>query len=78
MVADRPEKRFREQDDVPEAHKRLKLEVGKASLSTLALPDQFQKITGPDHAIFCNRPFETDTIPLVLLYEAFGIFKDRC
>jgi hypothetical protein len=78
MVAGRPEKRFREQDDVPEAYKRLKLEVGKASPSTLATPDQFQTITGPDHAICCNRPFEFATIPLVLLHEAFGIFKDRC
>jgi len=26
----------------------------------------------------CNRPFEYDTLPLVLLYEAFGMFKDRC
>ncbi len=78
MIADRLEKRFREEDDVPKAVKRLKTEVGKASLSTLALPDQFQKITGPDHAICCDRPFETATIPLVLLYEAFGIFKDRC
>jgi len=74
------EKRFREEDhdDVPEAVKRLKMEVGKASPSTLALPDKFQKITGPDHIICCNRPFEIATIPLVLLHEAFGIFKDRC
>ncbi len=78
MIADRVEKRFREEDNVPEAVKRLKLEIGKASPSTLALPDQFQKITGPDHAICCNRPLEIATIPLVLLHEAFGIFKDRC
>jgi hypothetical protein len=70
-------KRFREEDE-PESVKRLKLEIGKASPSTLAFPDEFQKITGPNHAICCNRPFEMTTIPLVLLHEAFGLFKDRC
>jgi hypothetical protein len=70
-------KRFREEDE-PETVKRLKLEIGKASPSTLAFPNEFQKITGPNHAICCNRPFEMTAIPLVLLHEVFGLFKDRC
>ena len=77
LIADLMKKRFREPEDdgVPEAVKRLKLEIRKASPS---LPVDFQKITGPSHAIYCNRPFEIATIPLVLHHEAFGIFKDRC
>jgi len=38
----------------------------------------FREIVGPGHAIACNRPFENDTITIVLLHEAFGIFKERC
>jgi hypothetical protein len=70
-------KRVREEDE-PEAVKRLKLEIGKASPSVLAFPNEFQRIMGTNHAIGCNRPFETTTIPLVLLHEVFGLFKDRC
>lgn len=36
------------------------------------------RVTGPGHAIACNRPFEHNTLPLALLHNAFGIFKDRC
>ncbi len=64
------------EEDEPETVKRLKLEIGKASPSTLVFPNEFQKITGPNHAIGCNRPFEMTTIPLVLLHEVFGLFKD--
>jgi hypothetical protein len=39
---------------------------------------KFRNHTGPDRAIGCNRPYEKDTIPIVLLDEAFGIFKDKC
>ena len=53
-------------------------EIGKALPSTLAASIEFSKITGPGHDIAYNRPFEYNTLPLVLLHEAFGIFKDRC
>lgn len=33
---------------------------------------------GPNHVIACNRPFEYNTLPLVLLHSAFGVFKDKC
>jgi len=78
MIDDRVDKRVREEDGVPHPIKRLKNEAGKAAPSSLARPEQFKKITGPNHAIGCNRPFELDTIPLVLLHESFGIFMDRC
>ena len=38
----------------------------------------FSKIVGPGHAIACNRPFESDTIPIVLLQKVFSNFKNRC
>jgi hypothetical protein len=78
IIADRLDKRDRDEDDVPNAVKRLKLEVRKAAPSSLGQPDRFQKIVGPGRVICCNRPFETETIPLVLLHEVFVIFKDRC
>ncbi|KAF8346740.1 hypothetical protein F5887DRAFT_1158236 [Amanita rubescens] len=46
--------------------------------STLADASRFKQIVGPERAIALNRPFEPLTIPLVLLHEAFAIFKDRC
>ncbi|KAI0252373.1 hypothetical protein BJV78DRAFT_350633 [Lactifluus subvellereus] len=72
------EEKVVETDVSPPGAKLLKTEVGKAAPSSLAYPGEFSKIAGPGHAITCNRPFEYDTIPLVLLHEAFGIFKDRC
>jgi hypothetical protein len=53
-------------------------ELTKAPLSALANHKQFKLITGPGNVVGCNRPFETDTIPLELLDQAFAIFKDRC
>ncbi len=46
--------------------------------SSLTIPYGFSQIVGPGHAVACNRPSEYKTLPLVLLHEAFGIFKDRC
>jgi hypothetical protein len=56
----------------------LKTEVRKAAPSSLALPALFQKISGPDHVVACNRPFEADTLPLALLHQAFATFQNRC
>ncbi|KAI0289256.1 hypothetical protein BC826DRAFT_1107124 [Russula brevipes] len=56
----------------------LKRELGNIPPSLLACPSTFRKVSGPGHVIACNRPFESDTIPLVLLHEAFVIFKNRC
>jgi len=55
-------------------------EIGKALPipSSLTIPYRFSQIVGPDHSIACNRPFEYNALPLVLLHEAFGIFEDRC
>ena len=64
--------------DIPSGLKRLRTETGKGSPSYLALPLEFSKISGPRHVMACNRPFENNTIPLVLFHKAFGIFKDRC
>ena len=44
----------------------------------MAEPYEFCQISGPNHAIACNRPFEYGTLPVALQHEAFGIFKDRC
>ncbi|KAF8339438.1 hypothetical protein F5887DRAFT_979972 [Amanita rubescens] len=66
-----------ENDDPPSQLKRLRMEIAEAP-SLLAVSSEFQKITGPEHGIAFNRPFEPFTIPLVLLHEAFAIFKDRC
>ncbi|ESK86345.1 hypothetical protein Moror_5052 [Moniliophthora roreri MCA 2997] len=68
-----------EQSDSTSAElKRLRKEVGSAAPSSLAHPGEFCRIAGPDHAIMCNRPFVYDTVPIELLHEAFGHFKDRC
>ena len=32
---------------------------------------------GSGHIIGSNHPFESDTIPIILLHKAFGIFSDR-
>ncbi|KAH9987923.1 hypothetical protein BJV74DRAFT_796390 [Russula compacta] len=74
----RGKKRKREEDDLPPTVKLLKKQVGNAPPLSLAYPSQFRNIAGPGHAICRNRPFEYDTIPLVLLHEAFGMFKDGC
>ncbi|KAF8349607.1 hypothetical protein F5887DRAFT_1279875 [Amanita rubescens] len=66
-----------ENDDPPSEVKRLRMKIADAP-SVLANASQFKKIAGPDHVIAFNRPFEPFTIPLVLLHEAFAIFKDRC
>ncbi|KAK2460464.1 hypothetical protein APHAL10511_007511 [Amanita phalloides] len=74
----RQDKRKRdENDDSPSELKRLRVEIAEAP-SLLATSYRFQKITGPEHGIAFNRPFEPFTVPLVLLDEAFAIFKDRC
>ena len=44
----------------------------------MAVGAKFRNHTGPGRAIGCNRPYEKDTIPIALLDEAFGIFKDKC
>lgn len=56
----------------------MRTETGKVVPSSLAVPGKFCFIAGPGHAIACNRPFEYNTLPLVLHHEAFGVFKDRC
>ncbi|KXN93307.1 hypothetical protein AN958_00231, partial [Leucoagaricus sp. SymC.cos] len=48
------------------------------ALSSLADPKAFEKISGQGRAICCNRPFESYTLPLALLHEAFSIFRARC
>ncbi|TDL21489.1 hypothetical protein BD410DRAFT_293162 [Rickenella mellea] len=74
----RYEHNLNEEADNPPEVKRLMAEIGKAPSSSLSYPSLFSKIAGPEHAIGCNRPFVYNTIPLVLLHEAFGIFKDKC
>ncbi|PFH48308.1 hypothetical protein AMATHDRAFT_42357 [Amanita thiersii Skay4041] len=64
-------------DGPPPEVKRLKMDIADAP-STLAFAYRFKKIVGPKCGIALNRPFEPFTIPLVLLHEAFGSFKDRC
>jgi hypothetical protein len=80
MIADDSKKRKLDEteDERLSAVKLLKAEISKAAPQSLALPAQFRTITGPGHTIACNRPFEADTVPLVLLEEAFAIFKRRC
>jgi hypothetical protein len=62
----------------PPPIKALMAEITKAPPSALANHKQFKLITGPDNVVGCNRPFETDTIPLELLDQAFAIFKTKC
>lgn len=69
-------RKHNENDDPPPEVKRLRKEFVKTP-SLLATPHQWQKITGPEQVIAYNRPFEPFTISLVLLHEAFAIFKDR-
>ena len=61
-----------EEDTTPQEVKLLKKEVGKAAPSSLAHPTEFCNIVGLGHIIGCNRPFEPDTIPIVLLHKAFS------
>ena len=63
---------------MPYPIKRMKHEVEKGSPSSMANPRLFKTLAGPQHVIGCNRPYETDTIPVALLHPVFGIFKDRC
>lgn len=64
--------------DKVDSRKRLRQAIRKAPPSSLAVAKKFKTISGPDDAIGCNRPFENDTIPINLLDETFGLFKDRC
>jgi len=64
-------------EGIPPAVELLKTELGKGGPSSVA-DSVFSKIVGPGHAITCNRPFESDTIPIVLLHEVFSNFKQRC
>ena len=50
----------------------------KAAPSSLAVPSLFNTITGREQIVAYNRPYDRNTIPLVLLHEAFAIFEDRC
>ena len=78
-IAPRGNKRKREEENTPPPQiKLLKKEIGMAAPSSLAPSREFKKIAGSEHIIGCNRPFESDTLPLVLLHEAFGIFENRC
>lgn len=56
----------------------MKTETGKAAPPPLAVPGNLCLIAGPGHPIACNHPFGYSTLPLVLLHEVFGVFKDRC
>jgi hypothetical protein len=80
VIAYRQEKHNLEdkEDDMPHPIKRMKYKVEKGSPSSMASPRLFKTIVGPTGVIGCNRPYETDTIPVALLHPAFGIFKDRC
>ncbi|KAF7970321.1 hypothetical protein HWV62_24398 [Athelia sp. TMB] len=65
-------------DDREDSRKRLRKAIRKAAPSSLAVATQFKAISGPEDAIGCNHPFENDTVPICLLDETFGLFKDRC
>jgi hypothetical protein len=43
------------------------------------MPEMFKQyaLPGEEQLVKCNRPFDTTTIPLALLHEAFGNFRDE-
>ncbi|KAK1217271.1 hypothetical protein PQX77_020063 [Marasmius sp. AFHP31] len=45
---------------------------------TVCKPPKYQKVVEPSGPIACNRPHTYDKIPIDLLDENFGLFKDRC
>lgn len=74
VTGDRKRARSAQEED---GKLRLRKVISKGAPSSFASSPQFKKIAGPDHVLGCNRPFERDTIPVVLLDEAFGLFRDR-
>ncbi|KAI0293993.1 hypothetical protein BC826DRAFT_1013672 [Russula brevipes] len=74
-----PKKRkYDEGDGQPPEVKRLMRAFSTAAPSSLAVPSLFSTITGREQIVAYNRPYDRETIPLVLLHEAFAIFEDRC
>jgi hypothetical protein len=76
-LASRGAKRKHDEVEIDWKSRLCKL-INKGSPSSLAASPQFKTVAGLDKIIGCNRPFERDTIPIVLLHEAFGVFRDRC
>ncbi|KZP18102.1 hypothetical protein FIBSPDRAFT_1028522 [Athelia psychrophila] len=72
------DRKRKELDDKEDSRKRLRTAIRKAAPLSLAVAKKFKTISGPNDAIGCNRPFENDTIPINLLDQTFGLFKDRC
>lgn len=62
-------------DDVETEHLLL-AKFSKHSPSSLSKPSEFKSFA--QNIVCCNRPFEFDTIPIALLQEEFGHFKDDC
>ena len=78
-VASAPKRKEQEdaEDREPAAVSRLKREIDNMAPSSLNDPGRFKQISGPMHTINCNRPFESDSIPIALLDENFGHFLKR-
>ena len=75
-VPDRGIKRRRgELDDLTEEKSRLS-KMAKYAPSFLSKPSAFQTLA--QDVVACNRPFDSDTIPITLLQEEFGLFMDDC
>jgi hypothetical protein len=77
MIVGKKRKRDEAEDDRPSGVKLLKTEISKAAPSFLALAAPYRGIARPGHVMARNHSFEADTLPLVLLDEAFAIFKTR-
>lgn len=78
IIGDLSKKRKQDEAEYDREIKRLKKELGELAPSSLASADKFRHVVGPDHTISFNRPFVYDTIPIELLDEVFGKFKNRC
>ena len=64
-----------ELDDLTAEKLRLS-KMAKYAPSFLSKPFAFQTLA--QDVVACNRPFDSDTIPITLLQEEFGLFMDDC
>ncbi|KAK1227057.1 hypothetical protein PQX77_009967 [Marasmius sp. AFHP31] len=70
-------KREREESEQSEEWRPLK-RITQYAPSTLTKPTEYKKVVASSGPIACNRPLTYDKIPIDLLDETFGRFKDRC
>lgn len=78
IVPDLSKKRNAEQAGFQESPEAKLARQTDLAPSTLAKPEIFKGISGPQESIGYNRPFEYNTIPLELMDASYGVFLDRC